>query len=725
MSMRRRCTVAMLRTAFFSLFLVSVTLMWLAMPQAEDRVTADAHSQTPPTATTRSAAPATSRDPAVVQTYPHLRAVTQAPRPDFFLGRVIGNALPPRHHPNRTLSNIQFILEHEVSDPRLQKHWVLNRILDPTVEADLIALLEAYGANYSRIPFIVNEYAAQPFALFDEDDGTDQLHAHVARDLWNTKLLSSSIYDTKNLYAMSINHARNAIINLGIAAGARWVLPWDQNCYLTPAAWATISADLDATTDAKYVVTWMDRLRVENDVVLAAEYTPDPWEEPQIIFRRDAIERFDEGLRYGRRDKAALLVRLQVPGVWFTDWGWSAWERRRTHDRPAADCSAPPPASGYVVRLFSGQPMFEAQANGFHREIARADAVTARLQSLEARAMVETLGYTRARLALYDASFLVPPVDDCVLAAARRALESPQPRRAAERRGDDEADRRRQFDRLAFDTAVLAMGFVATGDDMFATEALMLLHASFIQEESKMPPVPGADEGTESAALLVTQSLPVLCDALRLLEAHAGDLFTIGVSIHVSNWMKTFLSALLQEPARRNYFAPGVVGLSYELQVASLAAYINDPALYRYHASTVQSRLLQAPVGDAIAGLRQWMQLASLSIGAGVDLWAFATEEKPALLCAAVAARVMCCNAATTADATCQAQVANVTTIFERGWDLLPRALVHCPELQRLPPCATVSAAAAEVMKDPAQWRRVEIEWRQRAVPPFPDLWQD
>ena len=68
--------------------------------------------------------------------------------------------------------------------------------------------------------------------------------------------------------------------------------------------------------------------------------------------------------RYGRRDKAALLVRLGVPGVWF-EWGWSQWERARTYEKLAADCPSPPPSSGYVVRLFSGKAMYEGQANGY------------------------------------------------------------------------------------------------------------------------------------------------------------------------------------------------------------------------------------------------------------------------------------------------------------------------------------------------------------------------
>ncbi|CAK4928726.1 unnamed protein product [Aphanomyces euteiches] len=134
---------------------------------------------------------------------------------DVFFARIIGNALPPRHDPNRTLTNLKFILEREFQDPRVKKHWVLNRILDPHVEKQLMDLLNLYNASFSRIPFVIEEYAQALFGLFDQDNGLDHIHSNATLDQWNTNLLLSSIYDAKNLYAMSINHARNAMIELG------------------------------------------------------------------------------------------------------------------------------------------------------------------------------------------------------------------------------------------------------------------------------------------------------------------------------------------------------------------------------------------------------------------------------------------------------------------------------------------------------------------------------
>ena len=60
--------------------------------------------------------------------------------------RAIGNSLPPRHAPNQTIVNLQFVLEHEHDFQNLQKHWFLNR-LQADIEDEVIRLLEWYQQN--------------------------------------------------------------------------------------------------------------------------------------------------------------------------------------------------------------------------------------------------------------------------------------------------------------------------------------------------------------------------------------------------------------------------------------------------------------------------------------------------------------------------------------------------------------------------------------------------
>src|SRR6218665_1842667 len=77
----------------------------------------------------------------------------------FVLYRIVGNDLPPRHREGQALANLRFILDHEPELPGCEKRWVLNRIVDPVVEAALAAELTARGRAFLRIPFVAEEYA--------------------------------------------------------------------------------------------------------------------------------------------------------------------------------------------------------------------------------------------------------------------------------------------------------------------------------------------------------------------------------------------------------------------------------------------------------------------------------------------------------------------------------------------------------------------------------------
>jgi hypothetical protein len=69
----------------------------------------------------------------------HLRGVDRVPD-RFCLYRIVGNDLVPRHAPGQSLANVRFILEHETELEGCEKHWILNRIVDPREEERLIEL---------------------------------------------------------------------------------------------------------------------------------------------------------------------------------------------------------------------------------------------------------------------------------------------------------------------------------------------------------------------------------------------------------------------------------------------------------------------------------------------------------------------------------------------------------------------------------------------------------
>lgn len=142
---------------------------------------------------------------------------------------------------------------------------------------------------------------------------------------------------------------------------ARWILPLDGNSFITPAAMdsivRTISISGEGKSASRYLLIPMARLLANEDVIPsnsislvpklpqtipgspAAEaelhhrpaVTPPTPDEPQIGFRYDSTETFQEAMRYGRRSKLEFLWRLgAVPYSRALDRRTLPWE---TSDR--------------------------------------------------------------------------------------------------------------------------------------------------------------------------------------------------------------------------------------------------------------------------------------------------------------------------------------------------------------------------------------------------------
>ena len=167
--MRRRCTVSTLRASFALLFVLSLVLTWCSLYAGSSmpRAVSTLRTKPPPTyapAHQRRRPAHGSTRQSLLQRLPMMCTPTLACHLTCSWGASLathcrlgtvrsyrGEAHYAciRHHPNRTLANIRFILEHEdLDDARVQTHWVLNRILDPVVQADIIALLTLFEAKY-------------------------------------------------------------------------------------------------------------------------------------------------------------------------------------------------------------------------------------------------------------------------------------------------------------------------------------------------------------------------------------------------------------------------------------------------------------------------------------------------------------------------------------------------------------------------------------------------
>ncbi|MCE0505454.1 alginate lyase family protein [Roseivivax sp. GX 12232] len=551
----------------------------------------------------------------------------------FVLYRILGNDLPPRHEAGQTLANLEFILEHEPRLTRCEKRWVVNRIAAPEQEAAILALLEKHKQPYLHIPFDLENYAQVDWDLdsfpqltfflngsYDDMQKADQMRAeaHARRH--------------KNRYLMNNNGARNAALRDG-RTRAKWVLPWDGNCYLSRAAWSQILRDVGQAPYMKYHVVPMART-LDNADLLKRGHRPETGEEPQILFRRDASEEFEESYHYGRRPKVELLWRLGVRGAW-DSWQDDVWDLPRpARAREAGDFGQ----AGWVARLSSGSAHLDEQSTEalVGRGAARAEAIVTILDELDRKALAR--GFDPARLTAYDEDTLLAlraaPQDsskglirDRLLQEAELALQrgpysvtdktltppsgdkhdyyhpapywwpdpnAPDGRSGTYRDGlrapgtvlyeplSDQYDRTR-LQRLFDDTTVLALAGTVSGKTAYLDHAARLLRCWFIDPETRMAPHlefaqvnPAAQREAHSASgLIEMKDLYFLLDAVRLLE-RAGA-WPEADKAALTLWLEEYLTWLLESPqglqearARNNH------GTCYDLQVGAIAAYLGD-----------------------------------------------------------------------------------------------------------------------------------------------------
>lgn len=618
-----------------------------------------------------------------------------ADEPDnFVLYRIIGNDLYPRHERGQSERNVRFILEHEPRLADCERRWVINRIIDPEDEAAVIALLEAAGEPYLRIGFDWDAYAAADWDLAALP--SPQLVVEGALDAMSERLrlrAETALCRPRTIYAMNNNGARNAALDDG-RTRAKWVLPWDGNCFVTAEAWDQIRAAVREQPYFKYWQVPMARL-TDNALLLDPGFQPAAVDEPQVMFRRDATERFDERFPYGRRPKVEFFWRMGVPGPWDLSRD-DVWDLPRPRLSPEAGEVG---RAGWVARLSSGMAELESDSklSQTGREAARNAAIVATLDALNDRAMRRT--FDPARLTVYPdpppgigtalGATLVEAAERALLRGPGSVIDKqarppggdlhdywhpapywwpnpvtldglPYVRRDGERvpgtqpfePGSERYDRTR-LQQMFDDTMVLALAAAATGDARYARHATRLLVTWFVDPETRMTPHlryaqvrPGADDSeTSGSGIIEFKDIYFLLDAARLLErsgALAGDDMA-----RFRDWMRTYLDWLQASPqgraarrARNNH------GTCHDLQVAAIAAYLDDTALLRSTLRTSKARLLDQfaadgsqplelgrtrPLHYALFNLQAWQNLADLAAGCGIDLWAVADADGPIL----------------------------------------------------------------------------------------------
>lgn len=607
----------------------------------------------------------------------------------FALCRTIGNDLEPRHQAGQSLANVRFILDHEEEFEGVKKLWLLNRISNPEAEAQIIELLEDGGHLYRRVPFSSEDYRSigYNFDTFDDSavffDG--RLDPRTDDPLEFQAIVQA--YRLRNNYVMNNNGSRNAAIAFCLEH-AKWALPFDGNCFLTPSGWEALRSDIFKARDKRYFVVPMARIR-DNAELLDPDKSFDAVEEPQIVFREDAPLRFDEAHPYGRRPKVEMLLHLGVDGPW-QRWPCYGFDLppRKVH----ADCHRVGWA-GWVARLSSGKTHLEHanRAALDNRGVARARAIRDHLDMLGSRQIAPALE-TRQPL-IYDSSLLsalsasdVETLDTGAKAALARGPFSvtqkpkagpsgdlkdyfhpapywwpnpatkdglPYVRRDGERLPgtqlyDAESDRfdRTRLQRLFDDTTVLTLSSLLPDANPACRErAQENLRIWFLDPEKGMSPHLnfaqvrlGLDNNQGAAhGVIETKDLYFLLDAVRMLGNYE-------LVKELSVWIDDFLAWLLEsDQGRQEQKARNNHGTCYDLQTAALAAFLERTETLQRINLRAQARALNTITPDGeqphelnrtltqhycAFNLQSWINLFDLLTGAGMRPWESEAGER-------------------------------------------------------------------------------------------------
>ncbi len=569
----------------------------------------------------------------------------------FVLYRIIGNDLCPRHKKGQSRENLRFILENEPELENCEKRFIINRILDKEEEKAIIELLEDHKQPYLHLPFNPEAYKTidwdtdclpQPGYLAGEE--------YEYLDDEQRDRLTAATYRLKNNYLMNNNGARNAALREGKTV-AKWVLPWDGNCFVTKTAWDKIHRDVTTSPYLKYFAVPMARV-LENEQLLSDDFIPEPVEEPQIIFRSDTTEEFNEEFCYGRRPKVELMWRLRIPGPWIR-WKDDPWDLQRGPLSPETRQFG---VAGWVARLFSGMRVLEKnnKESFLQRGVARLESIIKTLQNTDT--MVS--GMTARNLTSFHEQVLekerevLSSGDDPDLSSLVNQLKAdadealtrgpysvidkttlppsgnphdywhpapywwPNPntknglpyiRRDGERvpgtrMYEPESDKydRTRLQRVFDDSTILALAWKFTGEKKFAEHGARILERFFVNPTTRMNPhlnYAQARMGWNkykgfSTGIIELKDVYHYLDAVRILYS-SGALQNDSLD-SFKEWLAHYLDWLLESPlGKKERKATNNHGTYYDLQVAAITSFLGAEAILYETLARAQSRISQ------------------------------------------------------------------------------------------------------------------------------------
>ncbi|WP_430737872.1 glycosyltransferase [Psychrobacter sp. VH5] len=295
--------------------------------------------------------------------------------------RIIGNNHSTLQSQEQTYQNLIKVLDEEEAFENVDKYFVLNRITNSKLQKKLKDVLESRGAKYLEITYDKEIYRKIGYDLKNIPNPESWFKDF---DVWNRLVMNVEIRESKNRYLINNNGARNFVLKNG-KRNHEWVMPWDGNCFITKAEIEKIKADMESSGNIKYILTPMERVS-NNEVVSKQSAISNAVEEPQITFRYDAVECFNEDRVYGNQPKVELFKRLGVEGKWD---GWtklSPWVDLKYSKSSEAGLFK---KSGATFRLSSGKT--EAVTKASQRNILRKQAIINYIDESEVVILKENL----------------------------------------------------------------------------------------------------------------------------------------------------------------------------------------------------------------------------------------------------------------------------------------------------------------------------------------------
>src|SRR5256884_6117557 len=204
------------------------------------------------------------------------------------------------------------------------------------------------------------------------------------------------------------------------------------------------------------------------------------------------------------------------------------------------------------------------------------------------------------------------------------------------------------LDQIEAAVETLALAYYFKGDEAYASKAVELLRAFFLDPPTRMNPnleyaqfIPGVNTG-RGIGLIETRGLTRVVDAIGLLAGSKA--LSVEDERGLKDWFGKFLQWMLDSKnGREESAAKNNHGTYYDVQVVSFALFVGRKDLAKQTLEQVKQKRIAMQIEPdgrqplELARTKAWsysngnldgvMQLATLGQHAGVDLWNFETRD--------------------------------------------------------------------------------------------------